>query len=301
MTPHEYLQTQLDNNKLSEEEQNNVSERKQKIEDKLRGEFGSKIQSIKYSGSISKGTAVKNSHDIDIALHFKNDSFSTLKEMYDSVYDFLEKHYKVRKQKVSIGLPGQDVDVVPGRRINPDDSSDNDVFLYRTDNDSRIKTNIEKQKDAIRESGSKEVIKLCKIWRDNWNLEFKSFALELLVIKALEDFDGKGYDNKFRHLLEYICENVESVTLTDPGNSNNDVAETVESSKKKLFKSTAKECIKFIDDAEQSEEDKDDNILNAWKKVFNETTNNESKGSATFNRFVIPTQDYRAQSNRHHG
>lgn len=301
MTPHEYLQSQLDSNKLSDEEQNNVSERKEKIENKLRGEFGSKIQSIKYSGSISKGTAVKNSHDIDIALHFKKDSFPTLKEMYDSVYDFLEKHYKVRKQKVSVGLPGQDVDVVPGRRINPDDSSDNDVFLYRTDEGERIKTNIEKQKEAIRESGSRDIIKLCKIWRDNWSLEFKSFALELLVIKALENYEGKGFDNKFRHLLEYIRDYVESVTLTDPGNSNNNVADTVESSEKKLFKSTAKECIGFLDEAEQSKEDKDDNILNAWRKVFNEATVNNSDKSTTSNRFIVPTQDYREQSNRHHG
>jgi len=297
MTGHQYITQVLSDNEFDEKDRPAIEDRRNKIQQAIEKEFGSKIQTIKYSGSISKATATKTSHDIDIAIHFKRDAFETLKGMFDATYDLLKRHYKTaRQQRVSIGLPGQNVDVVPGRRVNPDDTSDNDVFLYVTDNDGRIKTNIEKQKSAVTASGVRDVIKVIKIWRDRWDRKFKSFALELLVMKALKTFDGKGMDNKVREVLEYIKDNIASCVLEDPGNSNNDVAESIGKADKAILKATARECLGYLDEADPDDED---DMENAWRKVFKDEP--VKSGTKKSSRVVFPTKDYRSQPDRRHG
>lgn len=227
MTAYKYLEDVLEANKFDKDQNDETAaDRSKEVREKLEDEFGNKIVTIRYSGSIAKATAVANSHDVDLAVHFKHDAFDTLEGMFNAVRDFLKKHYTVREQKVSVGIPSQDVDVVPGRRLN-DNTKDYDVNLYRRDTKTRIKTNIVEQIQAVRESDAREVIKLAKIWRDKWGASFKSFALELLSIQALGDFEGDGLDKKMRTVLNFIQDEVKTVVLTDPGNSNNDVAATV--------------------------------------------------------------------------
>lgn len=298
MTPHQYLEDLLDRNKFDEDGSSakTVAQRRDEIEQKLREEFGAKIQTIKYSGSVAKKTAVKGSYDVDIALHFKHDAFDTLKEMYEAVYNFLKKHYKdAREQRVSVGIKSLHVDVVPGRRINATDTADNDVNLYVTKPESRIKTNIVKQVQAVSESGARDVIKLAKLWRDAWGLDFKSFAMELLVMKALDGHEGSGLDNKMRQVLTFIQDNVETVALVDPGNSNNNVADTIDSADKRYLKQTAKKCLGILAEEEQAEEP---NMEAAWKKVFKEEGVSES--STNMQRVVV-TQDKRLHVDRTHG
>jgi len=294
MTAIQYLQDVLNRNKFDEAaEMPGVTERREKVEKKLRDEFGSKIQSIKYSGSIAKGTALKDSFDIDLAVHFKKDAFGTLKDMYDSVYNLLVKTYKVRKQRVSIGLINQNVDVVPGRRTNPDDSTDNDVNLYRTDTGGWLLTNIEEQKEFIRNSGARDTIKLAKIWRTKWGLPVKSFTMELLVIRALDGSDDTACDARMKKLLTFIRDEVESVRLIDPGNSNNDVADTMSEGEKKALALTAENCVKYLDEAGEE----DDDIVAAWRKVFKEEKHeNDGQG-----RLRYRVQDVARQPDRTHG
>lgn len=228
MTVAEYLESLLDEEKIDDTDKEETKKKRDEVETAIREEFGDKVKTVKYSGSIAKHTAINSSKDLDLAIHFKKESFDTLKEMYENVFDFLDYNYNVRKQKVSIGLTDFDVDVVPGRRIDEEDDSNNDVFLYRSDDDSRIKTNIEKHKSHITESGCRNVIKLMKIWKNKWNVKFKSFAMELLVIQALEDSTATGLKDRTKEVLEYIVDNVEDINLIDPANSNNNVADVIE-------------------------------------------------------------------------
>lgn len=285
MTPHQYLEEILERNKF-EQEQNDetAAERSQDIREKLEGEFGSKIYTIRYSGSIAKHTAVAGSHDVDLAVHFKHDALDTLKSMYDAVHDFLKKHYTVKKQKVSIGIPDRDVDVVPGRLIMEDpDSCDNDdrydMNIYRTDTDSYIKTNIVKQIEHVRKSGVRDAIKLTKIWRDAWGAHFKSFAVELLVIKALKDFDGSGLDNKFRTVLTKIRDEIKTIRLEDPGNSNNNVADAIDDADKDYLKKIAEKCLGYLTGEEKK---KEPDMVAAWKRVFKDTSSTTSSAAPTY-------------------
>lgn len=298
MTVTEYLESLLDDEKVSEEDKGEIRNKRDEVEKAIREEFGNKVKTIKYSGSIAKHTAINSSKDLDLAVHFKKDSFDTLQKMYDSVFDFLNDLYYVRKQKVSIGLIDYDVDVVPGRRIDEEDDSNNDVFLYQSDDGGRIKTNIEKHKDHITESGCREAIKLMKIWRNKWNVKFKSFALELLVIQALADSAATGLKDRTKEILEYIVENIEEINLIDPANSNNNVADIIEDYRKTFMKTTASTCLSYIEEAENN------NIseLSAWKKVFydftGDTTNSSYESSSIVKR---NTTDWGRQPDRRHG
>lgn len=295
MTVAEYLESLLEEEKIDDEDKEEIKDKRDEVETAIREEFGDKIKTVKYSGSIAKHTAINSSKDLDLAIHFKKESFDTLKEMYNLVFGFLDENYNVRKQKVSIGLSDFDVDVVPGRRIDEEDDSNNDVFLYQSDDDSRIKTNIEKHKSHITESGCRSVIKLMKIWKNKWNVKFKSFAMELLVIQALEDSSASGLKDRSKEVLEYIVDNVESINLLDPANSNNNVADVIEYHKKLFMKTTASNCLSYLDDDNDSQ-------LSAWKKVFNDftgTTNNSYyTGSSIVKR---NTSDWGRQPNRRHG
>ncbi|MBY6269555.1 nucleotidyltransferase domain-containing protein [Parageobacillus thermoglucosidasius] len=297
MTVKEYLESLLEQEKLSDEEIQEIREKRDEVEELIRKEYGSKIVSFKYSGSIAKKTAIKSSKDLDLAVHFKKDSFKTLKEMFNSVKEFLEKHYDgIREQRVSIGIPSLNVDVVPGRRIDEEDLTNNDVYLYRSDNDSWIKTNIEVHKTHITQSGCRDVIKLTKIWRNNWGLKFKSFAIELLVIQALKSSESTTLKDKFKEVLEYIEENIESVNLVDPANQNNNVADIIDNSRKTLMKLRASNCLRILNEAGESMDEQ----VSAWKQVFNDQ-NNIFNSVLSFGVIKRETSDWGHQPNRRHG
>jgi len=298
MTVIEYLVSLLDDEKISEKEKEEIRKRRDEVETVIKDKFGSKVKTVKYSGSLAKHTAINSSKDLDLALHLKKGSFDTLKEMYDSVYDFLYENYNVRKQKVSIGLTDFDVDVVPGRRIDDKDDNNNDVYLYRSDDESWIKTNIEKHKTYITDSGCRDVIKLMKIWRNKWNIKFKSFAMELLVVQALEDLPDTGLKYRTKETLEYIVENIEGIHLIDPGNSNNNVADSIESYKKTFMKTTASTCLSYLEDAD----DDKDTQLSAWKKLFNDFAGDTNDNGYVSSSIVKRnTTDWVRQPDRRHG
>ena len=298
MTANEYLEKLLEDYKISEEEKNNIKAKRDEIEEKLRSHFSDKISTIKYSGSISKKTAINASKDIDIALHFKKGSYATLKEMYEDVYDLLSELYiGVQKQNVSIGLPFENVDVVPGRRI--EEGSNNDVNLYRKDTDGSIKTNLETHKVHIKNSNCRKIIRLLKIWKYKHSIKFKSFALELLVIKALDGFEGTSLVAKTKKVLEYIEENVETIRLIDPANSNNIVSDVIDSFRKSMIKSTASNSLDHLKKIAEGTETE----LSAWKKVFNDysSTTNSTNNLSLNTVSARATSDWGEQPERRHG
>lgn len=225
------------------------------VKEEIEKEYGSKIYTPFNSGSYAKHTAINIKFDFDLVVPIKRDSFSTLEEMYDSVYKLLDKKFKglatVRKQKVSIGLEfidGSDkinIDVVPGRELNQDqylkDSKLNlYVFsqygIYEQGNTS-IRTNIQAQIDNIKSNSDRDSIRknirFLKGWKVNHQKVPKSFFIELITIKAFDSKDIEG-DNweQLKSVMEYIRDNVKTIALPDPGNSGNNVADTLTDNEK---------------------------------------------------------------------
>ncbi|NAW51835.1 nucleotidyltransferase [Elizabethkingia argentiflava] len=259
--------------------------KKNEVKEALEDKYGSDIYSPFNSGSYAKNTAINTKFDFDLVSPFKRNAFGsngTLKEMYEDVYDFLYEKYKdvaeVKKQKVSIGLEFYadsdgdviKIDVVPGRELSQDqyeESENLNLYVYykygNIDAGSeRIKTNVKAQINNIKTRATDEkdsirkIIRLLKVWKNTkYNYPTKSFFLELITIKA---FDNKTITGsiweKLETVLEYIRDNVtkDSFTLKDPGNSSNDLADTLTSYEKQQLSDDMKNMLDRIRDNDEN-------------------------------------------------
>lgn len=299
ISKHDYLEKVLESHKMKHvgDFVSKHTSKSNEIKSELQSNYSGKIYTPINSGSYAKHTAINSKFDLDIVVPFKRDSFDTLEEMFDSIHDFLYDKYKdkatVRKQKVSIGLefyPDEDgeiinLDVVPGRELNQDQYlEDKKLNLYVNTlygiikEKTYIQTNIQAQIDHIKaKENERKKIRLLKVWKYNNHEPYKSFLLELLVIKAFEkeDINGNLWD-KLKKTMEYIKDNVnqEGFTLKDPGNSGNNVIDTLNTDERKKLSDTMK---KIIDNIEAY----DDNIKIYFpiNKKFEETDTQRGYGT----------------------
>lgn len=239
----------------------------------LNGNYGSDLYSPFNSGSYAKNTAVNKKFDFDLMAPFKRNAFSTLKDMYESVFNFLNEKYGseayVRQQKVSIGIEfyaDKDghvikIDVVPGRELNKDQYPDDkklNLYVYNQfgkiqSGSDYIKTNVNAQISNIKENADRsdlrKIIRLLKVWKIHLVKTPKSFFIELITIKAFDkkDVTGSLWD-KLKIVLEYIRDNVKTVSLPDPGNGGNEVADSLSDWDKSLMSDDMANIILRVDE-----------------------------------------------------
>lgn len=224
--------------------------RRDEIKEVLEKEYIGKIYTPSNSGSFAKHTAINIKFDLDIIIPFKRDSFTTIEEMFDDVYNVLIRLYNheatVRKQKVSIGIifnsdtEGDiiNIDVVPGRELSQDNYPESkDLNLYFNEDKwgfkkgTYTKTNIQSQIDHIKsKDNERKIIRLLKIWKHTNNEKYKSFLFELITIKAFKQKNESGnLWDKLKFVMSYIRDKMktEDFTLIDPGNTSNDIIKTM--------------------------------------------------------------------------
>ena len=280
-----YLESVIDSYKISKEEKllekykTKRDEVKRALEEKYKGNIYSPFN----SGSYAKNTAINTKFDFDMVTPFKRNAFGasgTLEQMYNEVYDFLCEKYKdeasIRKQKVSIGLEFNSdkdgdsikIDVVPGREYNQEQYNyDKNLNLYAykqygnfEKGSDRIKTNIQAQIDNIRGRATNEkdsirkIIRLLKVWKTSAKREYpKSFFLELITIRAFDDkkIEGNVWET-LRIVLDFIKDNVtkENFALKDPGNSGNNLIDTLTNSEREQLSRDIKNMLERIDEDE---------------------------------------------------
>ena len=237
MKPIEFLHEMLREQTLSEDstELAALREHRDEVEKVLRDTFGSS-PTIRYGGSHAKGDLIKDSYDLDIVCYFPRDdedAGDTLKAIYENVEKALSKHWNVERKTSALRIRGKDqidfhIDVVPGRFI---DEKAYDVFLYRASGEKeRLRTNIETHIDHVKKSGVIDAIKLVKLWRNRNGLDFKTFALELLVIKILKN-SAQDLDEQVKIILTALADYENAIIIEDPANpSGNDLSEIWNSS-----------------------------------------------------------------------
>ncbi len=278
----DYLQNVLETHRMAHVDEllSKFKTRRDEIKEALEEKYSDKIYSPYNSGSFAKHTAINTKFDLDIVVPFKRNSFETIEEMFQDVFDFLtEKYYNsgeahVRKQKVSIGVrfysdeDGDEIniDVVPGRELNYESYPETrDLNVYFNDNHwgftkgSYTKTNIQAQIDNIKaKDNERKVIRLLKIWKNSNFENYKSFLLELITIKAFEKTEVSGNIwEKLKSVMEYIRDNItkDDFKLIDPGNSNNDIITSLESYKRTNLSNRMNTIVNRI-------EENDENIKN---------------------------------------
>lgn len=249
-----YLNDVLTTHRISKEQDllDKHKSKRDEIIEALIENYGTDMYDPFNSGSYAKNTAVNKKFDFDLMAPFKRNAFGTLKEMYDSVFEFLEEKYgnvaTVRQQKVSIGIEfyaDEDsdvvkVDVVPGRELNKEQYKDDkklNLYVFKQfgkldAGSDYIQTNVSAQVTNIKNNADKDdlrkIIRLLKIWKIYGGKNPKSFFIELITIKAFDkkDVSGSLWD-KLKIVMEYIRDNVKIVSLPDPGNGGNEVSESL--------------------------------------------------------------------------
>lgn len=317
MDKSKHLESAIRSHQLAKEESllQKFKDRNKEVKEALQQEYGEKLYSPFNSGSYAKNTAINTKFDFDLVAPFKRNAFGsngTLKEMFENVYDFLSEKFKgvalVKKQKVSVGIAfyrdvdGHEVnvDVVPGREYNLDQyDDDHNLNLYVNSNyglfsegSDRLKTNIIAQKDHVndRATGEKDkirkIIRLLKIWKVQHSKGYKSFFLELFVIKAVDNADVSGnLWDKLKAVLEYMRDNVEAsrFTLKDPGNSSNNLMDTLTEYDKQLMRDDLNNMLDRI-------ADNDSNIKYYFPEnsKFKEEEAQDTYGSKSDSFFSVP-------------
>ena len=270
----EHLREVLDTHKMCHIQNfvDKVKRRREEVKAKMSNRYGSDKYSSFGSGSFAKHTATNVKFDLDLVEPFKHNAFGTLQEMFDSVHDFLAEEYKntgvtIRKQKVSIGISfpmeegdekSVELDVVPGRELSDNDYFDShDLNLCFNEDHwgfkkgTSQKTNIHKQISHIEgKSSARQIIRLLKIWKKQKGKKYKSFVIELAVIRALDVYNG---DNnlwpRLKYTMEYLRDHIaeSSFHLFDPGNTNNDVIAAMQDYDRQSFKSDMENMLNNID------------------------------------------------------
>ena len=262
-TSKQYFDALLESQKLTDEDDEiaELKEQRKVVEDILRDKFWSD-PIIRYAWSYSKDTMIKELYDLDIIVYFKREEDwdeRTLEEIFFAVGDALWDRYKIKYKTSAISLiydkddkKDVHIDVVPWRFI---EWSNGDAYIYQNDSDKcRLKTNLDTHIEHIRESKEHSAIRLIKLLKVKNAFDIKTFFLELFVIKALESSKNTHIENKLMEVFQYIVDNIETLKLEDPANTNNIISDQVSPSEKERMKDLAQDIIStrntLIDDEE---------------------------------------------------
>ena len=205
-----------------------LRERIAAVKSVLRREFSGSNPSIRQAGSLAKDTMVKESYDGDITCYFpheETDPGASLQAIYESVQRVLERDYYVSPKPSAIRIKDKrpdsyatdfHIDVVPGRFVDADKS---DVHLHRNSTEkSYLKTNLQIHIDHVRKSEVRSAIRLAKLWNIRNGVGAKTFVLELLVIKLLEEKKTSPLSEQMLHLWTEFRDHPSELAVEDPAN-----------------------------------------------------------------------------------
>ena len=233
MTPDEYLERVLQNQRLTRAELDALRQHRTDVQTILEEHFSEADPNIQYAGSYKKKTMIRDSYDLDIACYFAHEddeAGASLREIYDSAYGALSEHYHIERKTSALRIMEKGavvsrtdfrIDVVPGRYT---DDSATDVFLHQEGVEkSRLKTHLQTHVEHIRDSQVRDAIKLAKLWKYQRRVMIKTFVLELLVVSLLKQRKHAKLSNQLVRVLTVFRDEAEDLSVTDPANSNNDL------------------------------------------------------------------------------
>lgn len=210
-------------------------------------------------GSTIEGTAILGS-DIDIQVRFKKDS-TLIEDMKELIESLIEEKFKdqnlvqIRDQEFSIGLlfeiKGQDqrIDIVPMREI---ENGHGDAFIYSSSTKSIKKTNASKQYRTLKfTEKQKKIIHALKGWKMENGIEISSTYIEFLVLRAFRSIHiPRGVEKSLLRIVEFIADNITTIRIVDPGNSNNVISSNLSINEKEVI---SQFCYKMLSEIKKDE------------------------------------------------
>jgi len=204
---------------------------------------GNRLLSVHPSGSFMKGTANKSGTDIDLFISLSEETTETLKEIYDKLFNTMKANgYTPIRQNVSINVrqQGYSVDLVPGKRQTP---FGNDHSLYWRRADTWTKTNVITHINHVIQRGRQNETRIIKLWRNQKQVDFPSFYLELTVIDALPRQYPETLSSNVWRVFQYLRDRFTIARVVDPANTNNIVSDDLTAAVKGKIKAEAEQAL----------------------------------------------------------
>lgn len=230
MTTEQYLRAVLSAQSLSEisDEMDDVRKNREEVKKIIRAAFPGAELYLRDGGSKAKHTMIRESYDYDLICNAGADEETlgrSLEDIYNNVADALRPHFFVDPRRTSLRLMtgGKQkqflhIDVVPGRYT---DDTRGDAFLHQNEGlKERLKTNLDKHIEHVRDSGLTDEIKLLKYWRWCNGFKTKTFVLELLAIKLLSPIKDKSHAEQLLTFWNEVSDHTDTLSVEDPANPN---------------------------------------------------------------------------------
>lgn len=269
MTADEYLEEVRRNQSFAPDdpEIETLRSRAGDVKELLQTELSTHAPAVRNAGSYRKGTMIRESYDFDILVYFDHDTDvgDTLKEIRDVVKEVLDKEYIAEPRRSALRILDANepedptyfhIDVVPGRFIDGDDG---DVAIYQEGGEKGwLKTNPEIHISHIQKSGVRDAIKLLKFWNlRRFGQPMQTFILELLTVKLLDGMADRKLSVQLEHVWTQFRDHPDSLCVTDPANSNNDLTDALDAAARSQLAVDAQQALDRIADED-------------WEAIFGE-------------------------------
>jgi hypothetical protein len=270
----DYLQSVLDLQHVADDspEMKNLQAVRKEVEELLRAEFNECAPTIRYGGSKAKGTMNLPDYDLDVITYFPREvtkAGKTIKEIYENVQKALLKKYRVTPKTTALRVSDAErdlkIDVVPGRFI---DEKKADAFVHQHEGTKEfLKTNLDVHIGHIRDSGVVPEVRLAKLWRPCVGILVRTFPLDLVTVRFLKDTSKTGLDARLTYLMQRIRDDIASVSIEDPANSNNDLSEALSAETRRAMATAARSTLQTVE-------------RQGWSGIFSRLSTGSDKSSA---------------------
>ncbi len=220
-----FLRDVLTSQDLTYNQLDNLKNLRETIAQQIRDAIGG-APYIYYGGSYKKETMIKAAYDLDVVIHWRPDFGYDLESLYELTRRTLQQNWRNVRQKRfgwQIHFDGDfHIDVIPGKFSSTDGRY---AYLFNSDRQGRFQTSIQIQSEFVLDSRRQDAIRLMKLWKVRKDVPIKSFILEQLVIKGCSGLSREFLEPQLSDALKFIADNILSIRLEDPANSNNIITE----------------------------------------------------------------------------
>lgn len=217
----------LSNISLTEDQKTKGAERRESVVQKMNSKYYSSSSSTnnsKYVGSWGKATRIRPPRDVDVLYEMPKEVYDRYQlrtgnkqsQLLQEIKDYLKTHYPttaIRGDGPVVIVPFQsyNVELIPAFKL-----TNGRYWVCMTDNGGRYKeADYDAEITHISTSNTKtnnntrDLIRMVKCWQGYCSVPIKSFWLELLSVKFLEQWAnaGKGatyYDWMVRDFFDYM-------------------------------------------------------------------------------------------------
>lgn len=200
---------------------------------------GEGLLGVHPTGGFEKGTANATGLSVDLLVSLAPGFRRPVQDVYEAVYAALDaRGLELIRREISIAALIDDVgvDIIPGRR----EAMTTDVHEFWLSRPGRpVKTNLTQHILDVAASGRREEIRVLKLWREQRELDFPSYYLELTVRAALRKHPRGDLAANVWAVLGYLESLFPARSVVDPANANNIVSDLLKAPERDVIRKAA--------------------------------------------------------------